>query len=47
MDEMMWRKTRRTSSRVMVAVLTQLSFVQLHTWQTAYGGREHGQQDPG
>jgi hypothetical protein len=47
MDEMMWRKTRRTSSQVMVAVLTQLSFVQLHTWQTAYGGREHGQRDPG
>jgi hypothetical protein len=39
MDEMIWRNVRRTSSLVVV-VLTQLSFVHLHTWQTRHGGRD-------
>jgi hypothetical protein len=43
MDDMMWRSTRRTSTPVAV-VLTQLSLVQVHTWQTRHGGKDHAQR---
>jgi hypothetical protein len=46
MDDMMWRSTRRTSSPVVV-VLTHLSFVRLHTWQTRRGVKDYGQRDLG
>jgi len=45
MDDMMWRSTRGTSSTAVAVVLTQLSLVQLHTWQTRHGGRDHVQRN--
>jgi hypothetical protein len=45
MDDMMWSNTKRTSLTAVAAVLTQLSLVHLHTWQTRLRGRDHGQPD--
>ena len=46
MDDMMWRNTRGISSSAVAVVLTQLSLVQVHTWQTCHGGRDYAQRDP-
>jgi cytochrome oxidase assembly protein ShyY1 len=43
MDDMMCRNARWTSTTMVAVVLTQLSLMQLHTWQTRRGGRDHAQ----
>ena len=45
MDDMMWCSTRETSSTAVAVVLTHLSLMQVHTWQTRHGGRDHAQRD--
>ncbi len=42
MDEIVCGNAKWT--RLQVAVLTHFSFVRLHTWQTCFGGVDHGQR---